>query len=358
MKISTRLIVNTALLGLHLSLACAYLTDPPTTADPNTVSDCSYWVVAASGDSCTAIAADYGISEIDFENIYNPSVGSTCKLNPGQSYCVERNYGIPPPTASTTTISSPTATSTGNGISTPTPTQSGMAANCNKFYLTKSGDSCANIASANGILLADFYTWNTGVGSSCQTLWADTYYCVGIIGQTMPATSTAATSTTSSSGNGITTPTPTQAGMTSSCNKFYMTETGDSCAVIASTYGISLSDFYAWNTGVGSNCQSLWADTYYCVGIIGQTTSPPTTTTKTTSTSTSSGNGISTPTPTQPGMTPNCDKFYFVQSGDGCASIASKFGITLSQFYAWNTGVGSNCEALWANAYVCVHAFN
>jgi LysM repeat protein len=41
---------------------------------------------------------------------------------------------------------------------------------------------------------------------------------------------------------------------------------GDTCATIASRYGISLSNFYSWNTGVGNNCQSLWLDTYYCVG--------------------------------------------------------------------------------------------
>jgi LysM repeat protein len=190
----------------------------------------------------------------------NPSVGSSCKLNQGQSYCVERNYGVPPPPTSTTTTPGPT--STGNGVHTPTPTQPGIASNYNKFYQTKSGDGCAAIASANGISLSDFYAWNTGVGSNCETLWADTYYCIGIIG----GATTTTKPTTTTPGNGVTTPTPTQGGMTGNCNKFYQTKSGDTCAAIASSYGIGLSDFYAWNTGVGSNCESLWAGTYYCVG--------------------------------------------------------------------------------------------
>jgi hypothetical protein len=65
-------------------------------------------------------------------------------------------------------------------------------------------------------------------------------------------TTTATTTTTTTSGNGITTPTPTQAGMASNCNKFYITKSGDGCAAIASTYRIALSDFYAWNTGVAA----------------------------------------------------------------------------------------------------------
>ncbi|KAL1871327.1 hypothetical protein VTK73DRAFT_2081 [Phialemonium thermophilum] len=57
-----------------------------------------------------------------------------------------------------------------------------------------------------------------------------------------------------------------QLGMASNCYKFYTTKTGDSCANIASTYKVALADFYACNTGVGSNCETLLADAYYCVG--------------------------------------------------------------------------------------------
>lgn len=47
---------------------------------------------------------------------------------------------------------------------------------------------------------------------------------------------------------------------------------------------------------------------------------------------------------------------YTTVDGDTCDSISLEFDITLDQFYAWNTEVGSSCEDLWSSAYVCVGA--
>lgn len=58
------------LLSTALPFCVAYIEEPPTTADANTVSDCSWWVVAATGDTCTAIAEDWSISVSDFELVY------------------------------------------------------------------------------------------------------------------------------------------------------------------------------------------------------------------------------------------------------------------------------------------------
>jgi LysM repeat protein len=217
----------------------------------------------------------------------------------GDSYCIEENFGVPPTSTSTAT----TPTSTGNGITTPTPTQDGMVANCNKFYLVRSGDTCSSVASSNGITLDQFYAWNPAVGTTCASLFLNYEYCVGIIGSTSTITTTTITTT---AGNGIATPTPTQDGMAANCNSFYQAKSGDTCSAIASSRGISLDQFYAWNPAVGSTCASLFLGYYYCIGVIGQT---PTSTTKTT-TSTTTGNGITTPTPTQPGMVTNCNKFH------------------------------------------------
>ena len=65
-------------------------------------------------------------------------------------------------------------------VTTPTPTQPGLVNNCKKFYKAKKGDTCDSIASAHGITVANFKKWNTGVGSTCATLYADTYHCVGV----------------------------------------------------------------------------------------------------------------------------------------------------------------------------------
>lgn len=65
-------------------------------------------------------------------------------------------------------------------------------------------------------------------------------------------------------------------------------------------------------------------------------------------------NSITTQQPTQPHIVDNCNKFHFVQSGESCAAIASKYSITSAQFLKWNPSVEDGCTGLWANAYACV----
>lgn len=52
-------------------------------------------------------------------------------------------------------------------------------------------------------------------------------------------------------------------------------------------------------------------------------------------------------------MVSDCDKFYDVESGDGCYDIAASYGIALTDFYNWNPAV-SSCADLWPSYYVCV----
>lgn len=187
--------------------------------------------------------------------------------------------------------------------------------------------------------------------TGCTNIIAGYYYCVGVPGASKVTTTTTSTKTT---GNGISTPTPIQTGMTTSCNKFYLVQSGDSCAVIATTYNVPLATFYSWNPAVGSSCATLDVGYYVCVDAIGYT--PPkttTTTTKKTST-TSSGNGITTPTPFETGMVNNCKKFYLVKSGDSCATIATSQKTTAANIEKWNPGVGSTCTTLWLGDYICV----
>jgi hypothetical protein len=202
---------------------------------------------------------------------------------------------------------SSTTTTSGNGISTPTPIQTGMVSNCNSFYLVQTGDTCGTVASSKDISLSDFYAWNPAVGSSCQYLDLGDYVCIGIVG----FTATITTSTSTIPGNGISTPTPTQSGMTSNCNKFHLVASGDTCFDLAMENGIPLSLFYSWNPAVGTDCTHLDIGDYVCVDVIGYT---PSTTTSTTTTTTT-GNGVITPTPIEPGMVGNCNKFYYTQNG-------------------------------------------
>ncbi|KAJ5726916.1 Peptidoglycan-binding Lysin subgroup [Penicillium malachiteum] len=303
---------------------------------------CDYETPASSGDTCTTFAAEWGLTEETFASL-NPTADCPT-LVAGQSYCVVGTVSVAVSTtsSSSTTTSSSTTSSTfttstvktttttaGNGITTPTPVQSGITDSCSKFDLVESGDTCASIASTYNVPLSSFYAWNPAVGSSCAALGLGDYVCVDIIGYTaVTSTSSTSSTTTTTASNGIITPTPVQSGMIDSCSKFDLVQSGDTCASIATTYNIELSDFYTWNPAVGSSCANLDLGYYVCVDAV--------------------------PTPTQAGISESCSKFDLVESGDTCAAIASAYSISLSDFYAWNPAVGSTCSDLDLGYYVCV----
>ncbi|KAM7198759.1 hypothetical protein V8F20_006074 [Naviculisporaceae sp. PSN 640] len=256
-------------------------TSPNLPFDPNTTSYCSWWVDLEGSITCSAFATENGITLDQFRR-WNPSIPSNCgTLKSGFSYCVEA-FSEPVPTTSTTkkittatTTNKPTTpakppttttTKPTNGINTPLPTQTGMATNCNKFHLVPPGQTCATIATQYSISVAQFQQWNPAAKSDCTGLWANSYACVGIIGK--PTTTTKPPATTTKKDNGISTPTPTQPGMVNNCKKFALVKSGDTCAVLATKYNITLDQFNKWNTGVGGkDCKSLWANVYVCIGV-------------------------------------------------------------------------------------------
>ncbi|KAJ6003520.1 hypothetical protein N7451_006067 [Penicillium sp. IBT 35674x] len=276
---------------MALRSAQAYLVTPSGTAFPGANSDCSEWVSGASGLTCAEVFEQYDINQALFYyfNPYVLQVSDTCELLSSYYYCVNINYLpwteyswttpkvssssmkhvvsssslIPSVHAMATGSATPTPTTliSSHAISTPSPIQTGMTSTCDEFYLVVSGDTCAAIASSYSISLDDFYAWNPAVGSSCANLWVDDYVCV----DTVASKSTASVATSSS--DQVSTPYPIQTGMTSTCDEFYLVVSGDTCATIASSYSISLDDFYAWNPAVGSSCANLWVDDYVCVAV-------------------------------------------------------------------------------------------
>lgn len=137
---------------------------------------------------------------------------------------------------------------------------------------------------------------------------------------------------------------PTQPGTISTCNKWYTVKNGDSCATVESQFGITLAQFLSWNPAVSSDCTTnFWVGDSYCVGVgsSSATKSVPTVT--------------SPPGPTMTGEPANCNNWYLVQNGDSCATVESKFGITLAQFLAWNPAVSSDCATnFWVGEAYCV----
>ncbi|KAK6358806.1 hypothetical protein TWF730_008125 [Orbilia blumenaviensis] len=323
--------------------------------DPNCIS----WEYVAPDEDCrTVIAKHPGITVVDLYK-WNPAIESDCRGLWAKTYvCVAVKGWVPPTTTKTSSTTTKTTTTPGNGINTPTPTQAGMVGNCNKFYFVKSGDGCATVASSAGIPLAKLYEWNPALNGDCTGLWPDVYICIGTTTYTATLTTTRSTTTTTTSrtttrNNGVSTPTPIQAGMTTNCNKFYFVKSGDGCDPIARQFGITLANFYAWNPAIKNDCSGLWPDIYVCVGLIGSTPTPATTT-KTTTKSTTTAGGVVTPTPTQTGMVKNCKKFHFVQKQQTCEPIQKQYGVTLAQLYQWNPAIGSTCQGMWAETYLCV----
>ena len=348
------LLTSTAIMkSLHLGLGCVllasctlsqFLEPPPTTADPNTLPECSWWHVAGAGDTCEQLSAAWGVTIATFTT-WNPSLANGCKFVVGNSYCIEKNYGLPDPEPTTST-SSAAPTTTGNGVATPKPVSDGMTKTCSKFHAVIKGDGCASILQQYGISFDQLFSWNPAVGSNCEMLQLGVNYCVGLIGGT-PSTSTPPTITTPA--NGVVTPTPIPDDTVKNCNKFHLVAKGDGCSTITKQYGIGFAQFYGWNPAVGSNCETLQLSVNYCVGLIGGSpisSAPPTVTTP--------ANGIVTPSPIQDQMTKNCNKFHLVVKGDGCSAIGTKYGVSFAQLLSWNPAIGSNCESLQLDVHVCV----
>ncbi|CAF3591545.1 unnamed protein product [Fusarium graminearum] len=220
------------------------------------------------------------------------------------------------------------------GASKPSTTQDGLIDSCISFHQAGKGETYAKIISNFGTFDFDtFFKWNPAVNADCSGIWAGYYYCancsnlwarywvyVGVEGY-KPTTTTKATSTTTLPANGISTPSPIQNGISKNCNKFHKIQSTTTYISIENYYNVPLDNV--------------------CVGVIGGTPTKP-------------SDGIKTPSPIQPKMTTNCKKFHKVASTTTCASIQKYYKITMAQLLKWNPTVGSGCEKLWADYWVCV----
>ncbi|KAH6699753.1 hypothetical protein BKA61DRAFT_706408 [Leptodontidium sp. MPI-SDFR-AT-0119] len=320
---------------------------PPAATHSGQPADCDGWHVVASGDSCQSVADDASISLDDFY-AWNPAVSKDCTTNfwLGQAYCIHREGQGISISSSSATVTSSTATTE---PTPPAPTHSGQPANCNKWDVVQSGDSCGSLAADNGISVDQFYAWNPAVSKDCVTnFWLGQAYCVGV-SSSSPVTTTTTASSSSSAASQPTPPAPTHTGQPANCNKWDVVQSGDSCGSIASDNGISVDQFYSWNPAVSKDCvTNFWLGQAYCVGVSSSSQPSPTTTATTTAKATP-------PAPTHTGQPANCNKWDVVQSGDSCGSMASDNGISVDQFYNWNPAVSRDCMTnFWLGQAYCV----
>ncbi|KAF5874875.1 uncharacterized protein Bfra_003324 [Botrytis fragariae] len=318
------------------SVASAVITPQPLAAGETV--NCTQWFAPQSYNTCEDILVIFNLNITQFYD-WNPSVGSDCVgMDLGTYYCVSIFPGGQPPSEPDPDGD---ATPTSTSVSTPSPIPTDTVSNCDKFVEVVSGNTCEGVYTAANITFATFLLWNPSIGSGCQFLDLNEYYCVGVSGTT---SATAISSTTATSMTAISTPSPIPTDTVSNCDAFVEVVTGNTCQSVLDAANLDLATFYSWNPSVGPTCEFLDLNEYYCVGISAAVTT----------TSAGSATAVSTPSPVQTGIVSDCDQFYEVETNDSCEIVVGKYGITLDEFYSWNPAIGSSCQFLELNVYVCV----
>ncbi|KAJ3545053.1 hypothetical protein NM208_g2698 [Fusarium decemcellulare] len=239
------------------------------------------------------------------------------------------------------------------------PTDPGIPSDCTYYdtYVDPTYD-CAMWAADWRITLEQFVNYNPTVKDDCSGIQVGHAYCVEVNNGMPPDGEEESKVTTTEDAEPEPTedskPSPTQDGLIESCTTFYKAKKGDTCTKIIAQYkSFDFADFFKWNPAVEDDCSGIWAETWYCVGVPGTPTKPPTQTAVTTTPASQTG-GIETPSPIQEGLVKNCNKFHLVKSTTTCVSIEQYYELPIAQFTAWNPAVGKDCKGLWADYWVCV----
>ncbi|KAF8595625.1 hypothetical protein BDV93DRAFT_97358 [Ceratobasidium sp. AG-I] len=188
---------------------------------------CSKFYTVVSGDYCSKIETEQSISDANFL-AFNPGLACT-ELFPGQSVCVAASASTtqaPTSTTRPTTSSAPVttalATTTVSATSAPSPT----SVNCGRSVPVAQGDTCYNLATANGLQLPQFTALNPDL--NCTVLQAGDVACVGV-----------------------------------ACGQIYKVQDGDWCAKIESDWSLPTNQLTLMNPGL--SCTNLAASQNLCV---------------------------------------------------------------------------------------------
>ncbi|KAJ6094779.1 hypothetical protein N7467_002292 [Penicillium canescens] len=321
----------------------------------------------------------------DFET-WNPAVESSCVVELGVSYCVGVGAAVSTSTSSgetstsspstalttpatsnssitaTNTTTTPYSTLSYNTTSNPvtitdsewppTQTQTGQPSYCNNWYQANQVDDCSSIVFKYNTWMDadDFLEWNPAVGENCTSIYYGYWYCVGIQPQTSMSSNTTATSlwypswtySAPAAMNTTFVASPTQAGIATDCQEYYITEDGDTCESIVSSLGyLTDAQFIELNPAVGTDCSGIESGYYYCV-INGTSLPMPSTTTV-------------LPSAVQTGIVSTCTAWYQADDGDDCDLIVEEFGtFSQSDLLSWNPALQSDCSGLVIGEYYCV----
>ncbi|KAF7342601.1 hypothetical protein MSAN_02016800 [Mycena sanguinolenta] len=170
---------------------------------------------------------------------------------------------------------------------------------CAQTYTVVSGDTCAAIESRTGVSDAQLHSLNPSINGGCTNLQIGQVLCL-------------------SSGGGS----PPSGG----CTTTYTVVSGDTCSAIEAKTGVSDSQLHASNPSINSGCTNLQIGQVLCL---------------------SGGGG--------PPPSGGCTQTYTVVSGDTCAAIEAKTGVSDSQLHASNPSINSGCTNLQIGQVLCIN---
>ncbi|PQE21991.1 hypothetical protein CJF30_00009975 [Rutstroemia sp. NJR-2017a BBW] len=218
--------------------------------------------------------------------------------------------------------------------SAPAVYQTGIACNCNNYYVVSTGDNCDAIVTKykNAFTLAQFYAWNPAVGNDCKFLG------LGYIINAQPTV-------TELQPFGV--PSPVQAGIYSGCETYYQAKApkGDNCASITDYFfGFNEAQFISWNPAVSYDCSNLVIGNYYCIQAQAYRPSP----------AVFSGPGLPSPLPNC--TVSDCTAWYRATETDNCTSVPQRFGnFSLVEFTQWNSFNPTNCTGFDTGYFYCIN---
>ncbi|KAG0633088.1 hypothetical protein HOY80DRAFT_1141683 [Tuber brumale] len=197
-------------------VAGAQAQSPPNDAQPGQPADCNKWYYVVPGDTCQGIVDKYpGLTLNQFLS-WNTGAGPDCTtLWAFSSACIGVSSGTTPTPTITPITTTPVPT---GGVSKPSPVQDGQPSDCNGWYLAKSSDTCNSISGIYGLTFADFVAMNPAIGTECKNLRPGYYVCIAHSCPTPPTPTTMMTSGLPAKYQDPT-PSPTESGSPSNCNK-------------------------------------------------------------------------------------------------------------------------------------------
>jgi LysM repeat protein len=310
-----------------------------------------------AADTCWSISAQHNISFAQFM-AYNPAINGECtNLRPnGTMVCVTS------PDGSYTPVALPGSNSSWSlgeyaeeVVPAPGNTPFGTTSNCGAYYKVQVADTCNRVSLAAKVSVPLFQEINPSIDAGCTNLVPDLWYCVH---PTYDWNVTTSGDGTTPSSTTIPPPGPTPTGTTKQCYKWHTIVKDDNCALLQNTLGVTMAQLMAWNPDLKADCTNLILGDAYCVqgpplpSTSTTTTSSSSTTTKATTTSTST---TTTKPPSTTTTAPACATIYTVKAGDWCAKIWEQFGLSEAQFRALNPQLNAAC-ALDVGQVLCVAA--